>query len=77
MVEKHEEKPYTHNVLPFSKKLKYNPVHVQVAPEQVQGYLEQMSDCLTEQVLTTDRRVVLGKIGHINEDSELSAGSWT
>ena len=59
------------NVYPFTRKLKHNPVHVVVNPEDVKGYLPSESDFLGEQPMTIDRKQVISKIGHIDEGSEL------
>lgn len=57
------------NVYPLTGKLKDNPVHVVVTPEEVKGYLQKTSDFLGEQPTTIDRIQVIDKVGHINEDS--------
>lgn len=59
------------NVYPFTRKLKHNPVHVVVNPEDVKGYLPNESDFLGEQPMTIDRKQVISKVGHIDEDSDL------
>ena len=59
------------NVYPFTRKLKHNPVHVVVNPEDVKGYLPNKSDFLGEQPMTIDRKQVISKVGHIDEDSAL------
>lgn len=59
------------NVYPFTRKLKHNPVHVVVNPEDVKGYLPNESDFLGEQPMTIDRKQVISKVGHIDEDSAL------
>lgn len=59
------------NVCPLTKKLKNIPVHVQISPEDVCGYLETVSDFLTEQIVTIDKMQVVSKIGHIPEESEV------
>ena len=59
------------NVLPFSAQLKDNPVHVRINPDDVNGYCEKESDCLTEQIVTIDKRKIIVKVGHIVADSEV------
>lgn len=56
-------------VCPFTTKIKYNPVHVVIHTDEVQGYLERDSDVLPEQIVTISKNKVLGKIGHINNNS--------
>ena len=58
-------------VLPFSSKIKEIPVHVIVSPGDVNGFFERKSDCLAEQIVTIDRRKVISKVGHIEEESEV------
>jgi len=53
------------NVIPLSKKGKKSPVHVMIAPEDVNGHLKETSYCLTEQILTVDKDSYESKIGHI------------
>lgn len=59
------------DVYPLTGKLKENPVHVVVNPEEVKGYLQKTSDFLGEQPTTIDRIQVIDKVGHIDEDSPL------
>ena len=59
------------NVYPLTKKLKHNPVHVVVTPEDVSGYLACESDFLGEQPTTISRSQVTSKVGHIDENSDL------
>lgn len=47
---------------------KYNPVHVSLQPEDVNGYCIKPSLILVEQAVPVDRRKVLGKIGYISND---------
>lgn len=58
-------------VLPFSSKIKENPVHVRIKPENVKGFCEKESDCLVEQITTIDKRKVIVKVGHISKDAEI------
>lgn len=58
------------NVYPLTRKIKHNPVHVVITPEDVMGYLASESDFLGEQPTTIDRKQVTSKVGHIDEDSE-------
>lgn len=61
------------NVCPFTGRLdkKYIPVHVTVSPEDVKGYFETVSVCMPEQIVTIDKRKVISKTGHIDENSEI------
>lgn len=59
------------NVYPLTGKLKENPVHVVVNPDDVKGYLQKTSDFLGEQPTTIDKIQVVDKVGHVDEDSEL------
>lgn len=58
-------------VCPFSGKIKDNPVHVKVSPEDVNGYFLKDSDCLVEQIVTIDKKMVVSKVGHIPEESDI------
>lgn len=59
----------TINVIPFSSKMKKNPVHVVVKQSHVKGFLDRESDCLAEQITTIDKKRIISKIGHIPEES--------
>ena len=59
------------NVIPLSSKLKNNPVHVTIYPEDVRGHLECVSHALVEQVVTKSKKTVLQKVGHIATDSSV------
>lgn len=59
----------TINVLPFSAKLKNNPVHVRVQPKDVDGFFEKESDSLAEQIITKDKKDIISKVGHLDESS--------
>lgn len=50
---------------------KYVPTHVQIEPQDVQGYFEKTSILLAEQIATVDKRKVISKVGHIPEGSEV------
>lgn len=58
-------------VCPFTTKMKDNPVHVKVVPKDVVGYLEKESEILPEQVVTIDKRMIMSKVGHIPEESDV------
>lgn len=58
------------NVYPLTTKLKNNPVHVQMGPEEIRGYFDKTSEMLAEQPVTIDKRMVLTKLGSIPEDSD-------
>ena len=61
-------------VCPLSSKLKNIPVHVQIKPEDVNGYsLKTVSDLLPEDIQTISKKAVLGEIGYIAADSEVMA----
>lgn len=47
------------------------PVHVEICPDDVMGYLEKKSIILVEQLTTIDRRKIISKIGHVPEESEV------
>lgn len=57
------------NVVPLSKKIKRSPVHVVIDPIDVNGWLQQRSDLLMEQITTVDKRFIISKIAHIPENS--------
>lgn len=61
------------NGCPFTAKLdkKYIPVHVKVNPTDVRGHLEKTSLLLVEQITTIDKRKIVSKVGHIQEESEI------
>ena len=60
-------------VAPLTSKMEKTniPVHVDVTPNDVMGYLEKKSIILVEQLTTIDRRKIISKLGHIQEDSEV------
>ena len=58
-------------VCPFSGKIKDNPVHVKVKPSDVSGYFLKDSDCLAEQIVTIDKKMVVSKVGHIPDESAI------
>lgn len=59
------------NLIPFSSKIKHNPVHVKVHPSDVSGYFEKESDALVEQIVTRSIDEIVSKVGHLNEKSEI------
>lgn len=61
------------SVCPLITKLgkKYIPVHVNVYPEDVNGYLEKPSLLLMEQITTIDIRKIISKTGHIPKESKV------
>lgn len=61
------------NVCPFSSKQdkKFIPVHVQVTPEDVDGFLETVSVCMPEQIVTVDKSKIISKLGHIDCNTEV------
>lgn len=59
------------NLIPFSTKIKHNPVHVKVKPEDVRGYFESESDALAEQIVTRNMSEIISKVGHLDESSEI------
>lgn len=61
-----------YNVLPCTRRIKKNPIHVRVKPSEVNGYFERESDILAEQILTIDENQITSKIGVIPSDSEIS-----
>lgn len=58
-------------VCPFTAKIKNNPVHVVVKPNDIKGYFEKISDFLPEQIVTVSKAKIENKIGIIPEDSEI------
>lgn len=58
------------NVYPLTTRLKNNPVHVKVEPEDVEGFFEKTSELLAEQPVTIDKKHVIAKIGSISKDSD-------
>lgn len=60
-----------YNVLPCTGKIKENPVHVRILPQNVHGYFEKESDILPEQITTIDERQIVSKVGHLPEDSKV------
>lgn len=57
------------NVIPVSSKNKNIPVHIKIAPHDIKGYLSEESFCMIEQIRTIDKSQVLGKMGHIKDES--------
>lgn len=60
------------NVCPFTSRIdkKNIPVHVQISPEDVKGYMVTNAVLLPEQIVTVDKKKVISKIGHIDSDSD-------
>lgn len=57
-------------IVPLSTKLKDNPVHVKLNPEDVKGYkLKAKSDFIPEDMQTVSKGKIRGKIGYIPKDS--------
>lgn len=61
------------NVCPFSSKQdkRFIPVHVQVVPGDVDGFLETVSVCMPEQIVTVDKNKIISKTGHVDSSSEI------
>ncbi len=60
------------SIVPLSSKLKKNPVHVIIHPQDVKGYgLSKQSDFMPEDMQTIPKRNIRGKSGFIPEDSVL------
>ncbi|MCM1172710.1 MAG: type II toxin-antitoxin system PemK/MazF family toxin [Clostridium sp.] len=61
------------NVCPFSGKQdkKFIPVHVQVTPNDVDGFLDMVSVCMPEQIATVDKSKIIRKAGHIDGNSDI------
>lgn len=57
------------NVIPLSSKEKNIPVHVRIATDDINGFLSEDSYCMVEQIRTIDKCQVLGKMGHIKDES--------
>ncbi len=60
-----------YNVLPCTRRIKKNPIHVRVMPSDVRGYFERESDILAEQILTIGENQITSKVGVIPSDSEI------
>ena len=59
-------------VCPLSSKLKQIPVHVQIRPEDVNGYsLKNVYDLLPEDIQTISKSAVRGELGYISNNSEV------
>lgn len=57
-------------VVPLTTKLKENPVHVLINPEDVKGYqLKAASHFIPEDIMTISKSRVMGKCGYIPEGS--------
>lgn len=57
-------------IVPLSTKLKENPVHVKVRPEDVRGYrLKATSDFIPEDMQTVSKGKIRGKTGYIPKGS--------
>ena len=57
-------------IVPLSTKLKDNPVHVKLNPEDVKGYkLKAKSDFIPEDMQTVSKGKIRGKTGYIPKDS--------
>lgn len=69
--DKNNQNATTYNVLPCTAKIKENPVHVRILPQDVKGYFEKESDILAEQIVTVDEKKITAKVGHILENSEI------
>lgn len=61
-----------YNVLPCTRRIKKNPIHVRVMPSDVRGYFERESDILAEQIMTIGENQITSKVGVIPSDSEIS-----
>ncbi len=61
------------NVCPCTSKedKKHNPVHVKVTAKDVKGYPIKPSVILVEQIVPVDRRLVVSKIGYIQNQKVL------
>ncbi len=55
-------------VCPISTKIRNNPVHVKVTPDDVQGYLQRESDIMVEQITVIDKRNVISKSGYVKPE---------
>ena len=57
-------------VVPLSSKIKQNPVHIVISPEDVSGYgINQNSDFIPENVQTIAKEQIRGKCGIILRES--------
>lgn len=55
-------------VCPISTKIRNNPVHIKVTPDDVQGYLQRESDIMVEQITVIDKRNVISKNGYVKPE---------
>lgn len=55
-------------VCPISTKMRNNPIHVKVTPDDVLGYLQKESDIMVEQMTVIDKRNVISKYGYVKPD---------
>lgn len=51
-------------VCPITTKLRNNPVHIRITPDDVQGYLQKESDIMVEQLTVIDKKNVISKYGY-------------
>lgn len=62
-----------YNVCPFTSRMDKNrhPMHIFVNKENMEGFLEKNSLILTEQILTVDKRQVLGHLGNVSNNKRI------
>ena len=69
LISNHEYAPQV-CIVPLSTKLKDNPVHVKLNPEDVKGYkLKAKSDFIPEDMQTVSKGKIRGKTGYIPKNS--------
>ncbi len=63
----------TLNVCPFTRRRdkKFIPIHVKVCPEDINGFLKAESVMLAEQIVTVDKRNIVCKVAHIDENTNV------
>lgn len=67
----HEHAPQV-CVVPLSTKLRDNPVHVQIGPDDVNGYnIRKQSDFMPEDIQTLSKVCICSKSGYIPRDSAI------
>lgn len=71
--EKSNQDSMIYNVCPFTSQMDTNryPMHIFVHKRDVEGYLEKNSLILTEQILTVDKRQVLGHLGNLSNNQNV------
>lgn len=71
--EKSNKDSMIYNVCPFTSRMdtKRYPMHIFVNKTNVEGYLEKNSLILSEQILTVDKRQILGHLGNLSNNQNV------